>query len=159
MPIYADAFKRSEDPSAFLAIARELHDLPDADWTPWEEWEFLPSMLRKPKGYIFSEKERRKLAQLCWCSEEIYGHDGVTVEVMIATCARYAADLGSDEEWIVGLVDRRAMFVRRRQLRSLVGLYRFCGMNIAGVDRSFDRWDDIDGQPEPQQVIRHSNAA
>src|SRR5262245_47233081 len=106
MPIYADVFKRSEDPVVFLEIARELYDLAHGAWTPWEEDQFLPSMFRKPKGYTYSEKERSILAQLCWFSEEVYGHDGITVAAMIANCARYSSDLGPDEDWIVDLADR-----------------------------------------------------
>ncbi|MGY3494387.1 hypothetical protein [Bradyrhizobium sp. USDA 4502] len=146
MPIYADVLRRAKDPDVFLSIARELYDLPDAGWKPWEEWRFLPSMLRKPQGYVFSENERRKLAELCWYAEEIYGHDGVTVEQMLAVCAQYSADLGPSEDWIVRLTKRNVLFVRRRQLRDLVALYRFCGMQIASVDQSFDRRDNDDNE-------------
>jgi hypothetical protein len=34
--------------------------------------------------------------------EQITFFHSVTVEKMIATCARYSADLGRDENWIVG---------------------------------------------------------
>ena len=139
MPIFADVFARSEDPVFFRATAGELYNLPFGAWTPWEEWVFLPAMLRYSKDYVYSEKERRKLAELCWFSEEVFEHDGVSVERMIEGCSCYSADLGNDEPWIVSLAERGADCVRRRELRRLVGLYRFCGNEIASVDPRFDR--------------------
>jgi hypothetical protein len=141
MPIYRDVFSRSKDPVFFRTIARELYDLPNGAWRPWEEDIFLPAMQRYSKDYVFSEKERRKLAELCWLSEEACAHDGISVVEMIARCFRYRAEMGYDEDWIIGLAERRAPFVRRRQLRDLVNLYRFTGIDIADVDKSFDRYE------------------
>lgn len=141
MPIYRDVFNRSKDPVVFRTVARELYDLPNGAWRPWEEDIFLPAMRRYSKDYIYSEKERRKLAELCWFSEEAYGHDGISVVEMIARCFRYKADMGYDEDWIIGLAERKATFVRRRQLRDLVNLYRLTGIEIADVDKSFDRYE------------------
>lgn len=144
MPVYVDVFKRGQDPVVFRAIARELYDLPHGAWRAWEEDKFLPAMLRYSQGYVYSEKERRKLSELCWFSEEVYGHDGVTVVDMIARCQFCCADLGDSQDWIVELADRRVDFVRRRQLRPLVSLYRCTGIPIAHVDPEYDRLEDFE---------------
>jgi hypothetical protein len=86
MLVFYDIAKRSEDPEFFRQIARELYELPLADWTPWEEYVFLPAMQRKTSGYVYSEKEREKLAELCEFAAEVYGHDGMSVEQMVAAC-------------------------------------------------------------------------
>lgn len=66
MPVYRNVFSRSLDPEIFRDIARELYDLPHGSWTSCEEDIFLPAMLRKPAGYVYSENERNKLDELCW---------------------------------------------------------------------------------------------
>lgn len=130
MPIYTDVAKKSEDPGVFQEIAQELYDLVDGAWRPWEEDVFLPAMLRKPLGYIYSEKERAKLAELCGFSLECFEHDGMSVERMISICIRYSADLGKDEDWIVELHRRNAKFVRIRDLPKLVSLCQFSGGDL-----------------------------
>jgi hypothetical protein len=130
MPNYVDVAKKAHDPEVFREIARELIDLPHADWTFWEEDVWLPAMLRYGKGYVHSETEREKLAELCWLSEPMDGHDGMTVPQMVAACMRYHADLSEpDSDFVVGLHRRSATFVRRRQLRRLA---RLC--TLAGID-------------------------
>ncbi|QQN61488.1 hypothetical protein JIR23_17690 [Bradyrhizobium diazoefficiens] len=141
MTVCRDVFSRSKDPDVFRRIAQELYDLPFGAWRPWEEDIFLPAMLRKPKGYVYSETERLKLSELCWFSDEVHGHDGVTVEAMIARCVSRLADMGDEEDWIIELAERCVPFVRRRQLRNLVALYGLTGMPIERVDLSFDWWN------------------
>jgi hypothetical protein len=131
MPIYADIFKRSDSPQIFREIVSELRDLPYSDWTPWEEHVFLRAMLRYSSSYIYSEKERKKLAELCWFSEEVYGHEGVSVERMITSCLRYHMDFQPDDsDWIVELNRRGATFLRRREIKRLVSLCRLSGMDL-----------------------------
>jgi hypothetical protein len=139
MPFYRDVVHEAEDAEVFRQIARELYDLPHAGWTSWEEDIFLPRMLQRPRDYVYSEKERVKLAELGWFSEEIYDHDGIAVEAIIARCAQYSEDMGDYGEWIIDFAGRKATFVRRRQLRVLVSLYRLTGLDIGKVDRFFDR--------------------
>lgn len=98
-------------------------------------------MLRKPAGYVYSENERNKLAELCWFSEEVHRHDGVSVEEMIVRCYDYRADMGNDKDWVVDCANRKADFVRRRDLRVLVSLYILSGISVEPVDRDFDRYE------------------
>jgi hypothetical protein len=131
MPAYFDVEKLSEDPAVFRQIARELRDLPYSDWRPWEEYVFIPAMLRYSDRYIFSEKERRKLAELCWFADEVYDHDGISVERMVEICLQYHTDfLESDSDWIVDLNRRGAKFVRRRQIKELAALCRLSGVDL-----------------------------
>lgn len=129
MPAYIDVEKKAKDPAVFRQIVQELTDLPFADWTPWEEWIWLPAMLRYRKEYVHSKTEREKLAELCWFAEPVYGHDGMSVERMVASCMRYVADLGEAGDFIIDLHERGATFVRRRELSKLT---RLCV--LAGVD-------------------------
>jgi hypothetical protein len=131
MPVYVDVVKKAADPEVFRQIVRELLDLPYGNWTTWEEDIWLPAMLRYPKGYLYSETEREKLDQLCWLVEPMYGHDGMSVAQMIAACTRYCVDLSEDDsDFVVGLSERGATFVRRRELRRLTRLCTESGVDM-----------------------------
>ena len=91
MPVYVDIFNRSEHPTCFAR--------PRASYTNYRtarghfgRKENFAGDDKGSRDYVYSEKERRKLSELCRFSEEVHDHDGVTVEKMIATCARYSAD-------------------------------------------------------------------
>jgi len=88
-------------------------------------------MLRYPKTHKYTEAERLKLDQLSLLSEPFTGHDGLTVEQMIATCYRYHLDFGEDDsDFIVKLYNWNAKWLRRRQLWQLVRLCRQSGADL-----------------------------
>jgi hypothetical protein len=130
MTIYVDVAVKSKKRAVFRAIAQELLDLEHSDWNDWE-WNWLHSMLRYPKTHKYTEAERLKLDQLSWLSEPFTGHDGLTVEQMIATCYRYHLDFGEDDsDFIVKLHNWNAKSLRRRQLWQLVRLCRQSGEEL-----------------------------
>jgi hypothetical protein len=130
MARYIGVANKAKDSSVFREIAQELFDLLYSDWTDWE-WNWLRAMLRYPETYAHSETEREKLAQLYWLSELCYGHDGRSVQEMIVICYRYHVDFDEcDSDFIVGLHNRDATSVRRRELRWLIRLCRESGEDL-----------------------------
>ena len=130
---FSDVVTRAKDPVVFRQIARELLDLADGDWTAWEE-HWLPAMLRYPNDHVYTEAERKKLAQLCWLSEPCCGHDGLSVEQMIAVCRRYHADFSEEDcDFVVGLERRGAKSLRRRELRRLANLCKEVGVEVSAA--------------------------
>jgi hypothetical protein len=130
MPGFSDVVTRAKDPFVFRQIARELLDLADGDWTAWEgNW--LPAMLRYPNDHLYTEAEREKLAQLCWLSEPRFGHDGLSVDEMIAICRCYQADFSEEDGDFIAKLNRRgSKSVRRRELRRLASLCREAGVEV-----------------------------
>lgn len=100
-----------------------LHDR----YNDWRDWEFnwLTDEVRRPPGYIYSEREWKKLKELQHYSCSFSGYAGYSVPELIAIAYMSRFDFQEHEQDFAEKVHRwSATHLKRRQIRFLASLCR-----------------------------------
>jgi len=109
---------------AFRLRVMELRSISDADWNDWEA-DWLDSQVRRPSGYLPSEKERMVMNRLLASTKTFHGYNGLTIKELLVMAQRYLADLDeSSQDFVNGLAARQPIVLRVREINELSNICR-----------------------------------
>lgn len=121
---------------AFRLRVMELRSLPYADWNDWEA-DWLDSQVRRPAGYVPSEKERMILNQLIASTRTFENYNGWNVKEMLSIAERDFANLNEGyQDFVTGLLAKRPNILRVREINQL--------SNICRMTEDIGRDEDVD---------------
>ncbi len=116
--------KKLQEADRFRAQVEALRNEPRTDWNDWE-YEWLNSEARRPKDYIYTDKERMILNRLITRARSFTSYAEQSVPELIAIAYRYCADLDEDSEAFINrLHDASPKWLRVREINRLAGIAR-----------------------------------
>jgi hypothetical protein len=133
--------KAQREADRFRARAAEV--LNDPDWLDEVVQRWLRKELQREPGYIYSEKEHAAMRRIIAASTLFEGWDGYTVLELVAAASRYVADYGYEyEKFVKELQASGRTKLRLGEMRDLVDLCRYAGLDVARFDPEVDSYDE-----------------
>lgn len=133
--------KEQREAERFRTRAAEL--LKDPEWLDEEVQNWLRKELERERGYVYSEKEHAAMRRIIAASTLFEGWAGYAVPELIIAASKYVADFSYEEETFVKeLQARRATKLRLDEMRQLIRLCQFAGVDLPKFDPEVEPYDE-----------------